>query len=203
MRVTDISCVNFTSHSSTAPEIGAAEEGFGRGGERDVTFAREQSRGRIQAHPSGARQIHFGPGVQIGEILPGPGLALERFHVGLQLDQIAGDEARGESQMTQDFHQQPGAVAAGAAFERQRLFARLDARLHPNEISDLVLQLLVQVDQKIVGTLLGEIDGLQIRGQLGTGRADFAKRRELVARAPAHNRTEISRRRAPGKSRMD
>ena len=36
--------------------------------QRNVPLAREQSRSRIQPDPARARQIHFGPGVQIGEV---------------------------------------------------------------------------------------------------------------------------------------
>ena len=44
----------------------------------------------------------------------GPGGAFERLHIGRQLDQIAGNEARGEPQVAQDLDQQPGGIAAGA-----------------------------------------------------------------------------------------
>ena len=177
---------------------------LGRGRERNVPLAGEQSGSRIQPDPSRARQIHFGPGVQIGEILARARLAFERLHVGLQLDQVAGDEARRESQMTQDLHQQPGAVAARSASERQGLFARLHARLHANQVPDLVLQLLVQVDQKIDGTPLGSDRSVfRYAASLGPAGRTCAETAPARARARAHNRTEISRRTAPGKSRTD
>ena len=183
MRVTDISCVNcyFALIDGAGDRRGGG--GFGSGGERDVAFAREQSRGRIEADPAGARQIDFGPGVQIGEIL----LRARAGHPAVSCRASTGSGSRRRSAPP---------VPDGAGFppaarrcrgrnrsERQRLFARLDARLHANEIAHLVLQLLVHSDQKIDGTLLGDIDGLQIRRQLGTGRADFAKRRSSCSSA--------------------
>ena len=80
----------------------------------DVAFAAEQARGRVEADPAGAGQIDLGPGVQIGEIVVRALRPVERIDVGPELDQIAGDEARGEAEMAQDLHQQPGGVAAGA-----------------------------------------------------------------------------------------
>ena len=41
---------------------------LGRRRQRDVPFARQQPRGRVQPDPARARQIDLGPGVQIGEV---------------------------------------------------------------------------------------------------------------------------------------
>ena len=43
----------------------------GRRGQRNVAFAGQEPRGRIEADPAGARQIDFAPGVQIGEVVVG------------------------------------------------------------------------------------------------------------------------------------
>ena len=80
-----------------------------------MAFAGEQAGGGVEADPAGAGQVDFGPGVQIGEVGGGAGGAVERLHVGRELDQVAGDEARGEAEMAQDLDQQPGRIAAGAA----------------------------------------------------------------------------------------
>ena len=69
------------------------------------------------------REVDLGPGMQVGEVLLGAGRAVERPHVGLELDQVAGDEAGGEAQMAQDLHQQPGRIAARAGAQGQRLLA--------------------------------------------------------------------------------
>ena len=87
---------------------------MGRGGERHMPFAGHEPRGRIEADPAGAGQIDLGPGMQIGEILLRPRGAVQRLHIGRELDQIAGDEARGEAEIAQDLHQQPGGIAARA-----------------------------------------------------------------------------------------
>ena len=45
----------------------------------------------------------------------GPCGTFERLDVGLELNQIAGDEARGQAEMAQDLHQQPRGIAARPA----------------------------------------------------------------------------------------
>jgi hypothetical protein len=52
--------------------------------------------------------------MQVGEVVIGARRAVERLEIGLELDQVARDEARGEAQMPQHLHQQPAGVAAGA-----------------------------------------------------------------------------------------
>ena len=76
-------------------------------GQRNVAFAGEQARGRIETDPAGARKIDLHPGVKVGEVVVGPGRPVERDEVGLQLDEIAGDESRRQAQMAQDLHQEP------------------------------------------------------------------------------------------------
>ena len=82
--------------------------------QRQMAFAAEQAGGRVHADPAGAGQIDLGPGVQVGEIVARAQRAFDRIDVGLQLDEVAGDEARGEAEPAQDLHQQPGGVAARA-----------------------------------------------------------------------------------------
>ena len=119
--------------------------------ERDVAFAAQQSRRGVEADPAGAGQIHFGPGMQVGEIDLGAGGAVERFYVRPQLNQIAGDEARRQSDVPQDLHQQPRRIAARAGAGCQRLLRRLHARLHADDVADHVRQALIELDQKIDG----------------------------------------------------
>ncbi len=83
-----------------------------RRGERHVALAGEQAGGRVEADPAGARQIDLAPGVQVGEVDAGAGRAVERDEVGLQLDQVAGDEACGEAEIAQHLDQQPAGIAA-------------------------------------------------------------------------------------------
>ena len=64
-----------------------------RARERDVALAGEQARRRIEPDPAGAGQVHLGPRVQVGEVALGARRAVERLHVGDELDQIAGNEA--------------------------------------------------------------------------------------------------------------
>ena len=113
-RRTLISKPNFTSAGSTVPVIGAAERIMRRRAQRQMALAAEQAGGRVHADPAGAGQIDLGPGVQVGEILVRALRPFERIDVGLELDEIAGDETGGEAEPAQDLHQQPGRVAAGA-----------------------------------------------------------------------------------------
>ena len=93
-----------------------------------MSFAREQSGSWIEADPAAAGQVDFGPGVQVGEILVRAARAVERFDVGRELNQVAGNESRRQSKMPEQLHQQPGAIAAGAASERQRFLRASECR---------------------------------------------------------------------------
>ena len=107
------------------------------GGERDVALAGQEAAGRVEADPAGAGQVDLGPGVQVGEVVVGAGRAVERDEVGLELDQVAGDEAGGEAEVAQDLHEQPGGVAAGAGAALEGLLGRLHAGLHADDVADL------------------------------------------------------------------
>ncbi|MNY01108.1 hypothetical protein D3C86_1336240 [compost metagenome] len=77
-----------------------------------MPFTGKQPGGRIQADPAGTGQIHFAPGVQVGEVCFGAGRAIQRLDVGGQLNQVSGDKAGGQAQVTQQLHQQPSRVSA-------------------------------------------------------------------------------------------
>ena len=103
---------------------------LGRAGERDVAFAGQQARGRIEADPARARQVDLAPGMEVGEIVRRAFGSFERLLVGHELDQVARGEARGEAEMAQDGDQQPAGVAARALGER-RASPRSSARPAP------------------------------------------------------------------------
>ena len=107
---------------------------IGRGRERDVALAGQEPRRRVEPNPAGAGQVDLGPRVQVGEVRVRSARAVERLHVGLELNEVAGDEARRETEMAEDLHEQPAAVAARAGRERQRLFRRLHAGLEPDDV---------------------------------------------------------------------
>ena len=113
----DVADVGVADDRRRIARIGSARK-------RDMTFAGEQSRSRIEADPARTWEIHFGPGMQIGEIALRPGRTLERLLIGGELDEIPGREACGESEIAQDLHQQPGRVAARADAARERVFRR-------------------------------------------------------------------------------
>src|SRR5439155_466189 len=74
----------------------------------------EEARRRVEPDPAGAGNEDLSPGVQVGEIALGAGGTVERAHVGPELDQVPGDEARGEAEVAQALHQEPAAVTTGA-----------------------------------------------------------------------------------------
>ena len=113
----------------------------------------------------------------------GPGGTVERLHVGDELDQVPGGEARGEAQMAQDLHQQPPGVAAGPLRALQRLVGRLHAGLHPDEIADLALQLLVEPHQHVDRLLAGpdrRPEAVEPRGEQRADRCRLEKRNQLL-----------------------
>src|ERR1035438_789738 len=81
-------------------------------GGRDGSPAGQQPGRGIESDPAGARKVHFGPRMQVRKIGGGAGRSFERLHVGHELNQIAGNEARRESQMAHDLDLQPSRIAA-------------------------------------------------------------------------------------------
>ena len=134
-------------------------------GQRNVPFAGQQSRGRVQADPAGARQKDLAPGVQVGEVGFGAAGAVDRLHIGRELDQVARDEPRRQAQVPQQLHQQPARVAARAALELQGLLGRLHAGLHADGVGDVPVQPLVDVDQKVDGPAFAAVDLRQVVAQ--------------------------------------
>jgi hypothetical protein len=125
--------------------------GVGGAGQGDMPFAGEQARSRVQADPAGARQVDLAPGVQVGEVGFRAGRTVQRFDVGLELDQVAGDKARGHAEVAQHLHQQPGGVAARAAGVDQGLLRGLHSGLHADQVAHVVLHALDQGHQEVDG----------------------------------------------------
>ena len=139
--------------------------GLRRAGQRDMAFAGQQARGRVESDPARAGQEHLAPGVQVGEVDLGAARAVDGLDIGGQLDQVARDEARGQAELAQQLHQQPAGVAAGAAALGQRVLGRLHARLHPDRVRDVLLQLLVDADQEVDRALLLLVHLLEVGRQ--------------------------------------
>ncbi len=141
-------------HFMTELDLGLVDPAFdgrgarrrGRAGERDVAFAGQEARGGVQADPACARQEHLAPGVQVGEVDRGAARAVERLHVGRELDQVARDKTRSQPAVAQQLHQQSARVAARAAAVGERFFRRLHAGLHADQVVDIFLHLLVDAD---------------------------------------------------------
>ena len=128
---------------------------FGSCRQRDVPFPRKQAGSGVKPDPSRAGQVNFRPRVQVGKILCRANRALQRLHVGFELNQVAGNKSRRQAQVAQGLNQQPAGIAAGAAGEFQGLFRSLHARLRPNQIADFALQPLIEVDEEVHRRRLG------------------------------------------------
>ena len=150
-RVTVISKPNSVSHFSTAPVIGAAD--CGSGVAASGMWPSPVSRPEVASRPTqpAPGRYDLGPGVQVGEVGGRALRPVQRLHVGDELDQIAGDEARGVAEMAQRLHQQPGGIAAGALAGGQRLLRRPDAGLHAHDVGDAALHRAVELDQHVDG----------------------------------------------------
>ena len=135
-----------------------------------MAFAGHQAGGRIKADPARAGQKDLAPGMQIGEVFGGTARPVNRFDVGLQLDQVAGDKARCQPEVAQHLHHQPAAVAARARGELQGFFGRLHARLHADGVLNVALQLLVQSHQKVHGAAGPTVHLVQIALEQRRGR---------------------------------
>ena len=142
-----------------------------RRGERNVAFAGQQARGRIEPDPAGAGQIDLGPGVEIGEVVVGAGRPVERDEIGLELDEIAGHEPRGQAQMAEDLHQKPARIAARARTALECLLRGLHPRLHADEILNLARKAAVEIDHEIDGALGRPIDPVSGRPEAAVPRA--------------------------------
>src|SRR5712691_4585727 len=120
-----------------------------RGGDGNVPLARQHPRSDVEADPAGAGKINLGPSVQIGKIALDLARSFDRIDVGAQLNEVTRDEAGGETEVPKDLDQQPRRVAARSGARFQRLLRRLDAGLHPDDVANFLLQLRIEIDQKI------------------------------------------------------
>ncbi len=89
--------------------------------------------------------------MQVGEVSRRASWSIERLDVGLELNEIAGHEPGRQAEVTQDLHQEPGRIPAGPLRGRERLLDGLDPVLHSDHVANFLLQMLVEVDQKIGG----------------------------------------------------
>jgi hypothetical protein len=79
----------------------------------------------------------------------GPGRAVERYDVGLELYEVARHEPCGETEPAQDRDEQPAGVAAGAERRGQCVAGRLDADLEPGRVRDVRVDRLVDRDEHV------------------------------------------------------
>ena len=196
MRVIFISKPKVTLLGSTMPLIGAAERKCGVAATGRWPSAAQQAGGRVEPDPAGAGKIDFGPGVQVGEVLRGAGRTFQRLHVGLELNEIAGHEAGGQTDMAQDLHQQPSRVAAGAGAGAECLLGRLHAGLQAHDVAHQAVQTLIELDQKVGRVARLARNRLDELGQQRPRRLRRDIGRQVFAQIGGESRTAISPRRA-------
>jgi hypothetical protein len=117
--------------------------------------------------------------MQVGEVAFRARGPVERLDVGLELNEIAGHEACRQAEVAQDLHQQPSRISAGALPGRERLLDGLDSVLHPDHVANLVLQTLVELDQKIDGLARLERNAGEKRLELLAGQFRLEAGRKL------------------------
>ena len=160
---------------------GSRRRRFGRAGKRDMAFAREQARCRVQADPARTGQVDLAPRMQIGEIDLGAAGAVQRFDVRHQLDQVTRHEARGQPQVAHQLHEQPGGIAARARAVGQGFFRRLHAGLEPDQVAHVALHALIQRDEKIDAGLRFAWHFGQVTRKVRRERQRVQIRRQLMA----------------------
>ena len=157
------------AHVEREIDIGEARDSRNRsgvaivrgGGQRNVAFAGEQARGRVEADPAGARKIDLRPGVKVGEIAVRARRPVQRDEIRLELNQIAGDEASGKAKMAKDLHHEPARIAARARAALESLLRALHPRLHANEVFDLLGKVAIEVDHEVHGALRRTVDSVE------------------------------------------
>ena len=157
------------AHLEAEIDIGEARHAGDRRGiaimrrrrQRHMAFACQQAGGRVEPDPARAGDIDLAPGMQVGEVDRGARRPVERDKIGLQLDQVARDEARGDAEIAERLHQQPARIAARAFAGGQRLLRRHDAGLHADDVADLALHLRVQRDDEVDRVRMRAVDAFE------------------------------------------
>ncbi|MNS90751.1 hypothetical protein D3C72_1248140 [compost metagenome] len=83
--------------------------------------------------------------------------------------------------MTQQLHQQPGRVAAGARAKLQGLLRCLYTGFEPDQVANVQTQALIEGNQKIDAGLRAAINALQVIGERGGQRQLLQVGHQLVA----------------------
>ena len=118
-----------------------------------MAFTGKQAGGRVKSNPAGTGNIHLAPSMEVSKVFNGASWAVKGFNVGFELHQITRGKACGQPQGPEYLYQKPSAITAGAFLQRQGLLTTLHAGFHADTVFDLLLQLLVEADQKIIDWL--------------------------------------------------
>ena len=189
--------------SSTVPSMGAALEAFGvQTSGMWPSPANRPEVGSIPIQPAPGKNTSA-QAWKSAESLCGPLGPSDRALVRRQLNQIPGDEAGRDSQMSENLHQQPRRITAGARALFKGLLACLHARIQPRHIFDFVSHSPIQVNQKtdrsslLAGRASQEKPGAEARPARPNNRV------RDPSPAPEHTRKGSLRLLVPEKNRTD
>ena len=114
-----------------------------------MALACQEARGGVEADPARPWQIGLRPGMEIGEIGERSWRAIQRLVVRAKLHQVTRHEAGGETEPTQDLHQQPGAVTARPEPFLECFVRGLHAGFHAGGVGDRAEDQLVQRHEEV------------------------------------------------------
>ena len=131
--------------------------------QRDMAFAGQEPRGRVEPDPAGAGQIDLAPGMQIGEVVIGARGAVERLHDRLSTGSDSPSRTARRSRGCAGSAPEASAVAAGARAVAEGLLGRLHPGLHPDHIArPRWLSLRFSPTRKSTVPVLAAVERLQI-----------------------------------------
>ena len=124
---------------------------LGVGGSRkgDVSFTGKKPTGRVQPHPSCTRDVHLAPSMEVGKVFRRAAGAVQGLFVRLELDQITGNKPSRQPQVPKGGNQQPSRIPAGAGAFGQGLLTGLYPRFQADGVGQVVVNPLVQINQKV------------------------------------------------------
>jgi hypothetical protein len=120
-----------------------------------MPFACEQATGRVQPDPACTWQIDLRPCVKVTKICSRTGGTLFGNFVGFELNEITRNKPCCYPQLPEYLYQQPCRIPARSTLKSKRFFRGLNARFKPDEISHLLINLLIDRNEEIDNGVTG------------------------------------------------
>ena len=118
--------------------------------------------------------------MQIGKVMFRSRWSVQRLLISRELNQIAGDETRGESQVSKDLHQQPAGISTRADTFFKGFLAALYTGVESDCVVNMLLQALIECDQKQIDVAFLAVDPVQPGHQARATLGEFEVRLELL-----------------------